>query len=102
MSSADYRLTYDPVTKQVTVELLKDTSETIAVFIAVEAATDVYKYNNMISLTDGTTDLTAEAQVEKSAKGNWLTKMALKMLTIIDCWIGKYWLTKIVERSRML
>ena len=75
MSSADYRLTYDPVTKQVTVELLKDTSETIAVFIAVEAATDVYKYNNMISLTDGgTTDLTAEAQVEKSAKGNWLTK----------------------------
>lgn len=74
LSSADYRLTYDPVTKQVTVELLKDTSETIAVFIAVEAATDVYKYNNMISLTDGTTDLTAEAQVEKSAKGNWLTK----------------------------
>ncbi len=26
------------------------------------------------SFSDGTTDLTAEAQVERSAKGNWLTK----------------------------
>ena len=69
MSSADYRLTYDPVTKQVTVELLKDTSETIAVSLLSKQLQMFTKYNNMISLTDGTTDLTAEAQVEKSAKG---------------------------------
>jgi pilin isopeptide linkage protein/LPXTG-motif cell wall-anchored protein len=74
LDSSDYQWKYDSNTKVLTVELLKDTSETIAVFIAVEAAEDTYKYHNKITLTDDTLNLIAEAQVEKSAKGSWLSK----------------------------
>ena len=70
----DYSYTYDPDTKKVTVTLLKETSETLAVFLATEAAEEVFTYKNTITLTDNDTTLTADGQVDKSAKTDWLMK----------------------------
>jgi pilin isopeptide linkage protein/LPXTG-motif cell wall-anchored protein len=78
LTEDDYKLTYDPVTKKISIELLKDTSETIAVFIATDAAEDTFRYKNMISLTDGDTTLKAEAQVDKSAKDSWISKTGVQ------------------------
>ncbi|MGF2116260.1 Spy0128 family protein [Enterococcus casseliflavus] len=70
----DYSYTYDPDTKTVTITLLKETSETLAVFLATEAAEDVFTYKNTITLTDNDTTLTADGQADKSAKTDWLMK----------------------------
>ncbi|WP_430601270.1 hypothetical protein IGJ01_003340 [Enterococcus sp. AZ089] len=70
----DYSYTYDPDTKKVTITLLKETSETLAVFLATEAAEDVFTYKNTITLTDNDTTLTADGQADKSAKTDWLMK----------------------------
>jgi pilin isopeptide linkage protein/LPXTG-motif cell wall-anchored protein len=70
----DYSYTYDPDTKKVTITLLKETSETLAVFLATEAAEEVFTYKNTITLTDNDTTLTADGQVDKSAKTDWLMK----------------------------
>ncbi|MBX9120989.1 LPXTG cell wall anchor domain-containing protein [Enterococcus casseliflavus] len=70
----DYSYTYDPDTKTVTITLLKETSETLAVFLATEAAEEVFTYKNTITLTDNDTTLTADGQVDKSAKTDWLMK----------------------------
>ncbi|AUJ87200.1 Spy0128 family protein [Enterococcus sp. CR-Ec1] len=70
----DYSYTYDPDTKKVTITLLKETSETLAVFLATEAAEDVITYKNTITLTDNDTTLTADGQADKSAKTDWLMK----------------------------
>ncbi|AMG49072.1 pilin isopeptide linkage domain-containing protein [Enterococcus gallinarum] len=70
----DYSYTYDPDTKKVTVTLLKETSETLAVFLATEASEEVFTYKNTITLTDNDTTLTADGQVDKSAKTDWLMK----------------------------
>ncbi|MGJ0994825.1 Spy0128 family protein [Enterococcus casseliflavus] len=70
----DYSYTYDPDTKKVTVTLLKETSETLAVFLATEASEEVFTYKNTIILTDNDTTLTADGQVDKSAKTDWLMK----------------------------
>ena len=70
----DYSYTYDPDTKKVTITLLKETSETLAVFLATEASEEVFTYKNTITLTDNDTTLTADGQVDKSAKTDWLMK----------------------------
>ncbi|MGM0101871.1 hypothetical protein IGI89_001088 [Enterococcus sp. AZ141] len=70
----DYSYTYDPDSKTVTITLLKETSETLAVFLATEAAEEVFTYKNTITLTDNDTTLTADGQVDKSAKTDWLMK----------------------------
>ncbi|MDB1707293.1 FctA domain-containing protein [Enterococcus entomosocium] len=70
----DYSYTYDPDSKTVTITLLKETSETLAVFLATEAAEDVFTYKNTITLTDNDTTLTADGQADKSAKTDWLMK----------------------------
>jgi pilin isopeptide linkage protein/LPXTG-motif cell wall-anchored protein len=70
----DYSYTYDHDSKKVTITLLKETSETLAVFLATEAAEDVFTYKNTITLTDNDTTLTADGQVDKSAKTDWLMK----------------------------
>ncbi|MBO1122247.1 LPXTG cell wall anchor domain-containing protein [Enterococcus casseliflavus] len=70
----DYSYTYDPDSKTVTITLLKETSETLAVFLATEAAEEVFTYKNTITLTDNDTMLTADGQVDKSAKTDWLMK----------------------------
>jgi pilin isopeptide linkage protein/LPXTG-motif cell wall-anchored protein len=70
----DYSYTYDPDTKKVAITLLKETSETLAVFLATEAAEEVFTYKNTITLTDNDTTLTADGQVDKSAKTDWLMK----------------------------
>jgi pilin isopeptide linkage protein/LPXTG-motif cell wall-anchored protein len=70
----DYSYTYDHDSKKVTITLLKETSETLAVFLATEAAEEVFTYKNTITLTDNDTTLTADGQVDKSAKTDWLMK----------------------------
>ena len=70
----DYSYTYDPDSKTVTITLLKETSETLAVFLATEAAEEVFTYKNTITLTDNDTTLTADGQADKSAKTDWLMK----------------------------
>ena len=70
----DYSYTYDHDSKKVTITLLKETSETLAVFLATEAAEDVFTYKNTITLTDNDTTLTADGQADKSAKTDWLMK----------------------------
>ncbi|WP_071856076.1 Spy0128 family protein, partial [Enterococcus ratti] len=70
----DYSYTYDPNTKKISITLLKDTSETLAVFLSTEAAEDVFTYKNSITLTDNNTTLTAQGQVDKSDKMDWLSK----------------------------
>ena len=74
VENEDYIYTYDPDTKKVTITLLKETSETLAVFLATEAAEEVFTYKNTITLTDNDTTLTADGQVDKSAKTDWLMK----------------------------
>ena len=74
VENEDYIYTYDPDTKKVTITLLKETSETLAVFLATEAAEEVFTYKNTITLTDNDTTLTANGQVDKSAKTDWLMK----------------------------
>ncbi|EOH88876.1 Spy0128 family protein [Enterococcus villorum] len=70
----DYSYTYDPNTKEVRITLLKETTETLAVFLSAEAAEDVFTYKNTITLTDQDTTLKADGQVDKSAKTDWLMK----------------------------
>ncbi|MDO0919964.1 MULTISPECIES: FctA domain-containing protein [unclassified Enterococcus] len=74
VENEDYIYTYDPDTKKVMITLLKETSETLAVFLATEAAEEVFTYKNTITLTDNDTTLTADGQVDKSAKTDWLMK----------------------------
>ncbi|WP_270286766.1 Spy0128 family protein [Enterococcus casseliflavus] len=74
VENEDYIYTYDPDTMKVTITLLKETSETLAVFLATEAAEEVFTYKNTITLTDNDTTLTADGQVDKSAKTDWLMK----------------------------
>jgi len=74
VENEDYIYTYDPDTKKVTITLLKETSETLAVFLATEATEEVFTYKNTITLTDNDTTLTADGQVDKSAKTDWLMK----------------------------
>ena len=74
VENEDYIYTYDPDTKKVTITLLKETSETLAVFLATEAAEEVFTYKNTVTLTDNDTTLTADGQVDKSAKTDWLMK----------------------------
>ncbi|MFS1009951.1 Spy0128 family protein [Enterococcus casseliflavus] len=74
VENEDYIYTYDPDTKKVSITLLKETSETLAVFLATEAAEEVFTYKNTITLTDNDTTLTADGQVDKSAKTDWLMK----------------------------
>ncbi|WP_430610450.1 Spy0128 family protein [Enterococcus sp. DIV0876] len=70
----DYIYTYDPESQEVSFTLLRETDETLAVFLSVDAAEDVFTYKNTITLTDQDTTLTAEGQADKSAKTNWLMK----------------------------
>ncbi len=44
----DYSYTYDPDTKKVTITLLKETSETLAVFLATEASEEVFTYKILL------------------------------------------------------
>ncbi|MGM0167752.1 hypothetical protein IGI39_002736 [Enterococcus sp. AZ135] len=56
------------------IKLLKDIDEPFALFIKVKADEDVFKYKNKASMEFEGEKLEIEAFVEKSYKGNWLTK----------------------------
>ncbi|MGG5371260.1 SpaA isopeptide-forming pilin-related protein [Enterococcus sp. AZ196] len=56
------------------IELLKDIDEPFALFIKVNADEDIFKYKNKAYMEFGDENLEVEAFVEKSYKGNWLTK----------------------------
>lgn len=56
------------------IKLLKDITEPFALFIKVKADADTFKYKNKAKMDFEGEKLEVEAFVEKSYKGNWLTK----------------------------
>ncbi|MDU5336213.1 SpaA isopeptide-forming pilin-related protein [Enterococcus sp.] len=56
------------------IKLLKDITEPFALFVKVKAGAEVFKYKNKVEMDFEGEKLNIEAFVDKSYKGNWLSK----------------------------
>ena len=75
LTEGDYELIADSGdSESFSIKLLKDISEPFALFVKVKAGDAVYKYKNKVEMDFEGEKLNIEAFVEKSYKGNWLTK----------------------------
>lgn len=75
LTKDDYELIPDGGgSESFSIKLLKDISEPFALFVKVKASVEVFKYKNKVEMNFEGEKLSVEAFVEKSHKGNWLTK----------------------------